>query len=320
MLRLSVQAASPERALEASEAIVRAVERVEARQSTWRPGSELSRFNRAAPGEEILLSPELAGDLDLASRCARETEHAFDPGVGALVELWGLRKPNRGTPPPSPAEREAAVRASSLSRGLWLQGTRAKRLLPGFRLEEGGFGKGIALDEAIQAARAAGATRVELDFGGQIARWGEGSLKLAIARPRARQARAIELELAHGSLSTTGNSERKGGHVIDPRTGSMAPDFGSVTVWSGSAAWADCLSTALFVMGPEKALRWQRAHPEHEVLVLDQRGLPPSSPPRARASCGLRATISKASRVEFGSDCPETSLKQTKHSKKEKAA
>jgi thiamine biosynthesis lipoprotein len=47
---------------------------------------------------------------------------------------------------------------------------------------------------------------------------------------------------------------RRVGHLLDPRTGEPAPDFGSVTVVAPSAFVADVLSTAFFVLGPEQGL------------------------------------------------------------------
>jgi len=82
------------------------------------------------------------------------------------------------------------------------------------------------------------------------------------------------LDLPAGSVATSGNSERgvvvegrRIGHLLDPRTGRPAPDFGSLTVWAERALEADCLATGLYVLGPERALAWAEAHPGVEVAI-----------------------------------------------------
>ncbi len=71
------------------------------------------------------------------------------------------------------------------------------------------------------------------------------------------------------------------GHVLDPRTGFPVDPWGSVTVVTEEALVADALATALFVMGPEDAMRWAATHPEVGVLVLTADGddLRPSASP-----------------------------------------
>jgi thiamine biosynthesis lipoprotein len=173
----------------------------------------------------------------------------------------------------------------------------------GLTIEEGGWGKGAALKDALAALEGAGRHRGEralLDLGGQVAVWSASeagsSWTVDVADPRRRGRPVIALRVDHGSISTSGDSERavevngrRYGHLLDPQTGRPAPDFGSVTVWTADPLLADCLSTGLFVMGPERALAWTAAHPGVEVLVLSERD--PSGRIAARASRGLRRRL-----------------------------
>lgn len=266
-LRLELGGVSRDRALAASEAAVRTLESVERRLSTWRPDSELARLNAAPVGEPVPLGEELAEDLHLAERWWRLTDGAFDPAVGRLVQAWGVREGGRG----SVVDRTEPEPGSFTLSALRLEDRAATRLDAALVLEEGGFGKGVGLDAALDELRAHSIPEVLLDLGGQIAfRTGETALWLAIADPRDRARTLAEIELrGEGSLATSGNGERailvdgeRLSHILDPRTGRPAPDFGSVTVLAKSAAVADCLSTALFVLGPEGAIDWWRAHSE----------------------------------------------------------
>ncbi|MFV2072523.1 MAG: FAD:protein FMN transferase, partial [Thermoanaerobaculales bacterium] len=153
VLEMVVWAADRKTALEASQAAVAAIDAAELRLSTWRSDSELARLNDSPPGVWEPLSAELASDLQSSLDWWRATGGAFDPGVGSLVRAWDLR--GRGKVP-EPAEILKAHAASGAGR-LEIAEGRARRSLPGLILEEGGFGKGVALRDGASAARAAGA-------------------------------------------------------------------------------------------------------------------------------------------------------------------
>ncbi|MFZ5786592.1 MAG: FAD:protein FMN transferase [Acidobacteriota bacterium] len=294
LLTVTVGATTRQEALEATERAIRAVERTEARLSTWRSDSELAELNRAPVGAEMEISPELAADLGAAVGWSEATGGAFDPGIGALVAAWGLRGAGRL---PDPAELAVALAGSGREK-LEIAGRRVRRRHAGLVVEEGGFGKGVALDEAL---REAGRTRMALDFGGQFAVSSGPGVTVVIADPATRSEAVASLTIASGSIATSGNGERglivdgrSIGHIIDPRTGAPAPEFGSVTVWARSATAADCLSTGLYVMGPEGALRWAAAHPEIGVVVVEKVG----GATRVRATHTMRACIAGRD-VEF---------------------
>lgn len=275
-LTVVVEAAERAAALVVSERAVRAIEAVEARLSTWRPGSELSRLNRAPEGAAVPLSPELGQELAAATACWRRTGGAFDPGVGALVDAWGLREGGRA---PSEQELRRGVAASGL-RHLELVAAAADdgaagrsiavRRHPGLRLEEGGFGKGaglaaalrelepfLAAAEAPAAAAAADAppasaatapadgeriTGAMLDLGGQVAFLGAPSgsgWAVAVADPRRRDRALLAVTVGGGSLATSGNSER-GIEVAGHRYGHLlAPATGLPVADFGSlTVWA----------------------------------------------------------------------------------
>jgi thiamine biosynthesis lipoprotein len=277
-LNLVVKAPTRMAALAASEAAYRAVGAAEERLSTWTERSELSRVNDAQIGESIRISPLLARDLAGVLECSRATGGAFAPGIGVLVQAWGLRSGGRL---PDAQEIEEA-RSAALLTNVRLTGTRIARLNGHFQFEEGGFGKGVGIDDAMAALAATDATGAVLDLGGQVAVWGGLESDVAIADPRRRSRAALRMRVQHGSVATTGNSERgivvdgrRLGHVLDPRTGRPSPDFGTLTVWADDAATADCLATGLYVLGPEEALCWAAGRDDVAVVIIKEtrRGL-----------------------------------------------
>ena len=281
-LRLTITAHDRSAALAASEAALGALLAAQERLSTWSNTGELALLNAAPPDVARALSPLLARDLARCDHWWRATSGAFDPALAPLVAAWDLRGRGRV---PSPTELTAAREASGWRRGT-LQGQSYRRSTPRPLLDEGGFGKGAGLADALAALAASGAQAGLLDLGGQLALFGPREQRLSLADPRDRQRPVLELTISAGSLATSGNSERSLaadglalGPLLDPRSGHPAATTGSCTVWTPSPLDADCLSTALFVMGPREAWAWQEkrasspeALPPVELLLLDWRG------------------------------------------------
>jgi thiamine biosynthesis lipoprotein len=266
----------------AIEAAFDEVARLEQVLSNWRADSELSRLNAGAADGPVRCSPDLFAAVGAALAWAERTSGAFDPTVEPLVRRLGLRDPADRLPgfsPPADADDASPVvgwRLVRLGTGREVRFTR-----PGVGLDFGGIGKGIALDAAARVLAAKGAVRARLDFGGQVLFAGRapaGGWRLDLSDPSDR-ARALDvLSVRGGSVSTSGNQERsvRGasapiGHILDPRTGRPALFAGSVTVRADDATSADALSTALFVMGPERGLRWA-AEQGIDVLFLSRDG------------------------------------------------
>ncbi len=229
--------------------------RIERLLSTWREDSELSRLNR---GELSEASNELRQLLAIASSWRDRTGGAFEPRLWPLIDAWRIRQ---GGAPASRATIQAALRQIRSGHA---------------PVEEGGFGKGYALDRML--AFLEGPTVI--NFGGQLAV--RGTMMVTIADPEHRDAPVIALRLRDGSLSTSSGSQktfavgaRRFSHLIDPRTGEALPPRGSVSVIADDALSADILSTALYVMGQEEGLRWSEANsvaavfinPSHEIRV-----------------------------------------------------
>ncbi len=291
LLEIAVDAPDRRTALAASEGAVRAIEAVEARLSTWTEESELALLNACDVGRPFALSSELAADLGAARRAFVLTGGAFDPAVGSILRAFDLRGAGRW---PTSGELTAARVPGgfdALECGTDQDGRPyAVRTRAQLVLEEGAFGKGVGLDAALAALASSGATSAVLDFGGQVAVLGRVE-RFAIAHPRDRQRGVVAVEIEAGSFSTSANSERardvdgrRIGHILDPRTGAPARDFGSVTVFARDAVTADALSTGCFVLGPDAALELCTRIDGLELLVLETN----ASGLRARATPGLR--------------------------------
>ena len=264
-LSIRVEGKDRARALAASEAAAAEIARVEDLLSTWKRGGALDRLNHAAPGRSVDVGTEVASLLREVRAWSSRTRGAFDPTVLPLVLAWDLRGGGRV---PEASALAQAVSATGWS-GFVLPAGRdglpasAARTRADSGIDEGAWGKGYALDRARHALAAAGARPATLDLGGQVMVLGSGAVEIADPRERRRSAGWIEVE--DQSVSTSGDSERsvnagggRIGHLLDPRTGRPAPDFGSATAIARSGLVADILSTAFFVLGPREGFALSR--------------------------------------------------------------
>jgi FAD:protein FMN transferase len=247
--------------LAAVESAIDALERTEARLSTWRPDSAVSLLNRAD------INVAWHADADMCRLFAElhdwyeQTSGTFDPTVGALAAVWEMQT-GGGVPPDAELQLARSVTGMKLlpldRRSCTL--TRTSDVV----IDARAFGKGEALDEV---GRALGGHAWIADLGGQVSVGGappDGKPWIVdVAHPLDRTRAVMQVQLRTGSLATSGGSEgdtfvgaTRIGHVMDPRTGRPAAFNGSVVVWHERGLVADILSTALYVMGPEQGLQW----------------------------------------------------------------
>ncbi len=245
-------------------AITAELDRVVMQMSPWQPGSDIDRFNRGAIGPWQTLPKEFAAVMACALRIADETGGAYDPCMGASVDLWGFGPGGRGAAPPS---REAIERAKQASgaRHLDFDATqrRARRNAP-LRLDLCGIAKGFAVDQVIRALRRRGVDHTLVEIGGELAGCGVKPDRMpwwvAINRPVGEQLSTAPLLVAlHGMAIATSGCERgyaqhgrHFSHSIDPRSGAPIDNaMVSASVLHASCMEADAYATALMVLGPQ---------------------------------------------------------------------
>lgn len=245
--------------------------------SPWQPESHISRFNAAPAGSWHRLPDGFFTVLAAALDWARLTGGAYDPTIGAAVNLWGFGPaPARHAPPGRAAI--AAARAPEGWQRLALDPERRRALQPGgLVLDLSSIAKGFAVDEVARFLRGEGIAGALVEIGGELAAWGvkpDGTpWWVAFETPRAAHASARALPetllaLAGLAVATSGDEQRwfeAGGrryaHTLDPATGApVAHDLVAVTVVAADAMTADAAATALMVLGPDAAARFAARH------------------------------------------------------------
>ena len=240
------------------------IEQIEERFTVYRESSELIRLNGAARLGAAHVAPDLMRLLLRARDLHDWTGGAVDVAAGRLVRAWGFLARQGRTPS---AELLAEARAQS---GMSLveldeQASRIHFSRRGVELNLGSIGKGWAIDRAVDLLQRRGAANVFV-HGGQSSVRAMGHRRSAdgggrgwpvgLRHPLLPNRRLATFQLHDEALGTSGSGTqffvengRKLGHILDPRSGRPAAGVLSATVVADTAADADALATALYVLG-----------------------------------------------------------------------
>ena len=253
---------------QAEEAAIEAldlVERIEAQLTVYRPDSELSQLNQNAGEDSVEVEENLFELIEQSLDLTKQTAGAFDVTAGPLSQVWGFAR-GEGRLPKESELAEALAHVGSRLLHLDADARSVHYLDPLVEINLGGIGKGYALDEAADAIEEEGVADFLL-HGGQSSVIARGrnadrdrGWSVGLVHPLNPKQRLAELILVDKALSTSGSGTqlirhqgRRLGHILDPRTGWPAEGVLSATVVTEAAAEADALSTALFVMGADRA-------------------------------------------------------------------
>jgi thiamine biosynthesis lipoprotein len=295
-------------ALAAAEDALDLIDELEDQMTVFRDQSEVSRLNATAADGPVAVESRLFDLFSRCAAWTNETAGAFDIATGALTKAWGFYRRQGRVPTTrerrdamdrtgmrhvilnsssSPRRGEGGERRSR-ERGEG-GGAGEERVVPtvkfrvaGLEINLGAVGKGYALD------RAAELLRNKWGIGSALLHGGSSSV-YAIGQPPG-EPRGWPVRLRHPwedsrSLGTMwlkdrglGTSAatfqffeyngRKLGHLLDPRTGRPVEGSASATVAAPTAAEADAMSTAVYVLGAAGADRLTRMRPSLGAVFL----------------------------------------------------
>lgn len=245
-----------------------------AQMSTWEANSDISRFNRAAPGSAQRVPDLFAQVVDAAVDIARRSAGAFDPTVGPLVALWGFGAHALAQRIPDPATLAATRARCGWQRLHWADQTLQQP--GGVELDLSAIAKGFGVDQVSTWLRQQGVHAALVEVGGELHGYGrkpDGQpwRVLVEAGPEEEASTALPprvLALDDLAVATSGDRwhhfEQDGAqfsHTLDPRTGApVTRAAAAVTVAARDAMHADGWATALTVMGVEQGLAFAREH------------------------------------------------------------
>ncbi len=281
--RIIVTAPNEKTADQAIQSAVGALRDVEKVMSAYDPGSELSLVNRRGYIEPIPVSAQLFEILDLSVEISRLTDGAFDITVGPILELY--RQAAKTENPPAPEQIEAARAKVGYQKIMLDDNLKTVQLgVDGMQLDLGGIAKGYAIDQAVEAAKEAGAVGALVDVGGDIRCFGKPPKRknkwtIALQHPRKLDQYALTLEVSDTAVTTSGDyrrfvliDDRPASHIIDPKNPQSKSTLSSVTILTESAARADALATAVTVMGPVRGFSLIENTPGTEAILISSTG------------------------------------------------
>lgn len=270
---------------------------LDAKLSVYREDSLISRINREAAEAPQRVESDVFGLLSQCVELWRQTYGAFDVAVRRLILLW--RRCREAGRIPEQDELERALEATG-TQYMELDAAESSVAFarPGVGVDLGAIGKGYAVDRAAEELAQAGMTDfvVHGGFSSVLARGehaGQGGWPIGLKNPLFTEERYGTLLLRDGALATSGSNiqyfryqGRRYGHLLDPRTGWPADALLSVSVMAPTAAEADALSTAFYVMGLEKAVAWCHNRPQIGAILVPA---PASGRALAPVVCNLPA-------------------------------
>ncbi len=266
-------------AAKAAKAAFAEFERVDRLMSSWLQDSDVAKINRSAGAKGIVVDPEVMQLVLRAHEAGKASGGAFDISVGAFRGLWKFDQDVDGT---IPSEAEVKKRAKLVNYRKVRLSKKARRVRlarKGMRITLGGVAKGYAVDRAVAILRKQGFNDFILQAGGDLYASGQPGSRLwrvGIRDPRGgRDVPFAMAEVKDRTFSTSGDYERsvmvKGvryHHILDPATGNPASRSRSVTVLANDALTADIWSTALFVMGPDKGMKYVESRSDMEAVFV----------------------------------------------------
>jgi FAD:protein FMN transferase len=267
-------------ALAAAQSALDLIDDLEAQMSVYRSDSEVSRINRLAADGPISVDKDLFSLLERAARITAETQGAFDITAGPLIKSWGFY--SRSHRVPSALERAEVLDRVGMGNVVLdpvrqtIQYRRA-----GVEINLGSIGKGHALDRASGMLRKEWGVESALLHGGHSSVYamgaapGDDEWRVGIRHPWRAGERLAIVRLRDRALATSAatfqhleHEGRKLGHILDPRTGWPAEKIASASVLAPSAAEADALATAFFILGVEAARDYCASHPHVGAVML----------------------------------------------------
>ena len=229
--------------------------RLEALLSRHQPDSELSQLNRN--GRLANASQSLLELIQQAHQLSEQTNGAFDITVKPLGDLYQAYA-KRGELPSETAVAQTLPLVNY--KNIDVNGTTIQLIQPNMGITLDGIGKGYIVDAGTAVLKQHGFTNILVEAGGDLMAAGvnarQQSWHIGLQPPRPQTETPLtRFSLRNQAAATSGDymqpfiTDLSQHHILDPRTGYLAPELASVTVVAPTVVLADGLATAVMALG-----------------------------------------------------------------------
>lgn len=254
------------------------IEYLESIFSVTAPKSDISKINSNA-GRFTAVSEDTAALVKRAAEISEMTEGSLDITVYPMLKEWGFTTGNYKIPEQTTLND---LLKNTGYHNIALEDNKIK-IPENFAVDLGAVAKGYTGDKLCDIFRKENVKSALINLGGNVQTVGtkpDGSLwKVALKNPADTEKEVCVVSLSDKAMITSGGYERyfvgKDGkqywHILDPKTG-YPSDKGllSVTVIGEDGTLCDALSTALFVMGEEKAKAFVKTQSKTDVILINR--------------------------------------------------
>lgn len=249
--------------------------------STYLPSSDISRINK---GDSTVVIDKMFKEVfKKAERIYKETEGAFDPTIGILVNAWGFG-------PHKIVENLDSTHVKSMLEFVGFNKVRLKndKIIKKYSstyIDFNAIAKGYAVDVIGWFLESKNIEDYLVEIGGEIRAKGsnpDGKIwKIAIEKPNFDGSRSFQavIELNNEAIATSGNYRKfkidditgnKFAHTIDTKTGfpTQSNLLSASVIAKKDCADVDAYATAIMAMGLKESKYFFKKHPELKCFLI----------------------------------------------------
>lgn len=231
-----------------------------------------------ANGAAVTLDPAIADMLATAKTVYTQTGGALDLTVYPIVKAWGFIDSVHTVPTAAELEQLKSVPCfEDVTVDI-----HTVTMPAGAEISFGAVAKGAMAERSKLILKDYGIQNAFLSLGGNVQTIGtkpDGSLwRVGVQDPNNLSTHLGIVSIGEAALVTSGSYQRyfeQDGklyhHIIDPKTAAPAESgLQSVTIICDSGTMADCLSTALFILGEDAAIQYHSTYGGFSMVLVTE--------------------------------------------------